>query len=137
VSDAPSDDSATRWAAAWNAHDVDAVIAWYAFDGAHRMASGNTYAGHAELREMVERTLGAYPDLAFEVRSAFTCRHHFAIEYTMSGHQQGAIADRAGTGRAVEIDGALVGTTNADARVTTCVDYLDHLAVRHQLGLAD
>jgi hypothetical protein len=55
----------------------------------------------------------------------------------MRGHQQRAIGDRPGTGRAIEVDGALVGTTDADARVTVCVDYLDHLAVRRQLGLAD
>jgi steroid delta-isomerase-like uncharacterized protein len=137
VSDAFAEDLATRWTEAWNAHDADAVVTWYAAGGSHRMASGSTYAGHGELRAMVERTLGAYPDLAFAVRSAFTCPPHFAIEYTMRGHQQGVIGDRPGTGRAIEVDGALVGTTDADARVTACVDYLDHLAVRRQLGLAD
>jgi steroid delta-isomerase-like uncharacterized protein len=130
---------ADAWASAWTAHDADAVVAWYAADGTHRMASGNTYRGHAELRDMVERTLGAYPDLAFAVRGAFSGDdgHRFAIEYTMHGHQQGAIGDRPGTGQAIEIDGALVGTTDADGRVTTCVDYLDHLTIRRQLGLSD
>jgi steroid delta-isomerase-like uncharacterized protein len=130
---------ATGWAAAWNEHDADAVVAWYAADGTHRMATGNTYRGADEVRAMVERTLGAYPDLAFAVRGAFTGDEggHFVIEYTMRGHQQEAIGDRAGTGRAVEIDGALVGTTDADGRVIACVDYLDHLEIRRQLGLAD
>ena len=134
-----TDAVAASWVAAWNAHDVDAVVAWYAADGTHRMASGSTYRGHAELRDMVERTLGAYPDLTFAVRDAFTGNDggHFAIEYTMRGHQQGSIGDRAGTGRAVEIDGVLVGTTDADGGVTACVDYLDHLAIKRQLGLAD
>ena len=101
------------------------------------MASGNTYRGHDEIRAMVERTLGAYPDLRFEVRNAFAAGGRFAIEYTMRGHQESAIGDRPGTGRAIEIDGALVGTTGADGGVTTCVDYLDHLSIRRQLGLAD
>ena len=134
-----SDALGDAWAEAWAAHDADVVVGWYAADGTHRMATGNTYRGHAELRDMVERTLGTYPDLSFVVRRAFTAGDgaHFAIEYTMRGHQQRAIGDRPGTGRAVEIDGALLGTVDADGRVTTCVDYLDHLAIRRQLGLAD
>ena len=113
------------------------MVSWYAADGTHRMAAGATYTGHDEIRAMVDRTLGAYPDLRFDVRSAFAAEEHFAIEYTMCGHQESAIGDRPGTGRAIEIDGALVGTTDADGRVTTCVDYLDHLSIRRQLGLAD
>jgi len=125
------------WAAAWNAHDADAIVAWYAADGMHCMVSGATHTGTDALRAMVERTLVGYPDLRFEVRSAFASEDRFAIEYTMRGHQQSAVGDRPGTGRAVEIDGALVGTTDADGRVTTCVDYLDHLSIRRQLGLSD
>jgi steroid delta-isomerase-like uncharacterized protein len=128
---------AGAWAAAWNAHDVDAVAAWYAADGTHRMASGATYTGAPDVRAMVERTLDAYPDLAFDVRDAFIADDHFAIEYTMRGTQEGAVGDRPGTGRTIEIDGALVGTVDGDGRVSACVDYLDHLSIRRQLGLAD
>ena len=128
---------ADRWAAAWNAHDTDAVVAWYAADGTHRMAGGNTYRGADDVRAMVEHTLGGYPDLRFEVRHAFAAESDFVIEYTMRGHQQSAIGDRPGTGRAIEVDGVLVGSTDAHGRVTACVDYLDHLTIRRQLGLAD
>ena len=116
------------WAAAWNAHEVDAVVSWYAADGVHRMASGATHTGAPELRAMVERTLLAYPDVGFDVRDAFIADDHFAIEYTMRGTRDG---------RTVEIDGVLVGTVDRDARVRACVDYLDHLSIRRQLGLAD
>jgi steroid delta-isomerase-like uncharacterized protein len=126
---------ARTWADAWNAHDLEAVVAWYDAAGTHRMASGNTYAGHDAIRAMVERTLGAYPDLTFTVRSAFTAGRHFTIEYTMRGTQQAAIGDRAGTGRTIGVDGALVGTRTATDAVATCVDYLDHHDVRRQLGL--
>jgi steroid delta-isomerase-like uncharacterized protein len=128
---------AAGWAAAWNAHDVDAVVAWYAPDGTHRMASGNTYRGADDIRAMVDRTLGAYPDLRFEVRRAFATEHDFVIEYTMRGQQHGEIGDRPGTGRPIEVDGVLVGTTGTGGRVTACVDYLDHLTIRRQLGLTD
>jgi steroid delta-isomerase-like uncharacterized protein len=129
---------ASDWAAAWNTHDVDAIVGWYAADGTHRMATGNTYCGD-DIGAMAARTLDAYPDLSFEVRAAFVGEggRRFAIEYTMRGTQHGDIGDRPGTGRAVEIDGVLVGTRADDGRVTACIDYLDHLAIRRQLGLAD
>ena len=126
---------AAGWAAAWNRHDVDAVVAWYAPDGQHHMASGNTYSGHDAIRGMVERSLAGYPDLSFTVRSAFAAGVQFAIEYTMYGSQRVAIGDRPGTGRAITIDGVLVGTTDAHGRVAACVDYLDHHDLRCQLGL--
>lgn len=130
-------DLAARWAAAWNTHDVDEIVAWYASDGTHRMASGNTYSGEHAIREMVERSLRAFPDLAFTVRRAFAADSEFAIEYTMRGTQRAPVGDRPGTGRAITIDGALVGTTGDDGRaVAVCVDYLDHHDLRRQLGLA-
>jgi steroid delta-isomerase-like uncharacterized protein len=126
---------ASQWVEAWNAHDVDAVTGWYAADASHRMASGNTYTGSAAIRDMATRTLAAYPDLAFAVRSAFVAGDQFAIEYTMRGTQHAVVNDRPGTGRSITVDGALVGTVDRDGRVTTCVDYLDHHDVRRQLGL--
>ena len=132
-----SESFAANWAARWNAHDVDGIVTWYAADGTHRMAGGATYTGADDLRVMVERTLVGYPDLRFAVRGAFATDDRFAIEYTMRGTQRAAIGDRPGTGRAVEIDGALVGTIDAAGRVRACVDYLDHLTIRRQLGLAE
>lgn len=129
------DGRADEWTRAWNTRDVDAVVGGYAPDGAHRMASGNTYAGADAIRDMVTRTLDAYPDLAFTVRAAFGDGDRFAIEYTMHGTQARAVGDRPGTGRTVTVDGVLVGTRDRDGRIVTCVDYLDHLDVRRQLGL--
>lgn len=128
--------TADRWAAAWNAHDAGGVERWYAPDGHHRMASGNTYAGRAAIRAMVDRTLAAYPDLSFVVRSSFSAEDRFAIEYTMRGTQVSAVGDRPGTGRTVVVDGALLGVLDRSGRVAAAVDYLDHHAVRQQLGLA-
>lgn len=54
---------AATWVDAWNAHDVARVTAWYAPDGSHRMASGNTYAGHDDLdHDDVRRQLGLTAD---------------------------------------------------------------------------
>ena len=113
---------ATRWVEALNTHDVDAIVAWYAEDGMHRMASGNTYTGAAEIRAMVTRSFDAYPDVRFELRGAFAAGRDYTIEYTMLA-------------LTAAVDGVLVGRTNGEGRVVTCVDYLDHLDLRRQLGL--
>jgi len=126
---------AQDWADAWNDHDVDRVTARYAADGSHRMAGGNTYAGRAAIAGMAGRTLAAYADLRFSVRAAFAVGNRFALEYTMRGAQTGPVGDRPGTGRAVDVDGALIGTRDAAGRITECIDYLDHHDVRRQLGL--
>lgn len=62
-----------EWIAAWNSHDLDAVMAHYADDiifispfviKINNDATG-TITGKAELRQYFERALQAYPDLNF------------------------------------------------------------------------
>jgi hypothetical protein len=107
------------------------------------MAAGSTYVGAAQLREMVDRSLRGYPDLYFLIRD-----HHvlaidnspskrFVIEYTMTGTQREAIGDRAGTGKSITIDGAMIGELDTSHRIHRCTDYLDHHSIRQQLGLID
>ena len=132
---------ADGWAAAWNAHDVDRVLALYAADAMHRMSSGPPRSGDVELRAMIERSLAAYPDLRFELRDSFGVSRgdgaRVVIEYTMRGTQTGSINGRAGSGRPIEVDGALVASLGRDGRMLEVVDHIDHHAIRVQQGLVD
>jgi steroid delta-isomerase-like uncharacterized protein len=134
---------AQLWSETWNSHDVDAIVRLYANDGVHRMAAGATYIGAEELRPMVERSLRGYPDLQFLIRDQIGTNAvedyagRFVIEYTMAGTQLEAIGDRAGTGKLVTIDGAMIGELTTNGRIARCVDYLDHHSIRRQLGLTD
>ena len=120
----------------WNGRRLERIPDLYAIDYvADYRPTAPLRHGHDAIRGMVERSLAGYPDLSFTVRSAFTAGAQFAIEYTMYGSQRVAIGDRPGTGRAITIDGVLVGTTDAQGRVAACVDYLDHHDLRRQLGL--
>jgi steroid delta-isomerase-like uncharacterized protein len=134
---------AETWSETWNSHEPNPIVRLYADDGVHRMAAGSTYVGAAQLREMVDRSLRGYPDLHFVIRD-----HHvldidkssskrFVIEYTMAGTQREAIGDRAGTGKLITIDGAMIGELDASHRIHRCTDYLDHHSIRQQLGLID
>ena len=134
---------AETWSETWNSHDPNAIIRLYANDGIHRMAAGSTYVGAAQLREMVDRSLRGYPDLHFLLRDHQvrtideSSSERFVLEYTMTGTQQEAIGDRAGTGKLITIDGAMIGELDANHRIQRCTDYLDHHSIRQQLGLID
>lgn len=132
------DELAVRWAAAWNAHDLDAVMALYAPEATHRMSSGPPRQGSDEIAAMVRRSLDAFPDLSFTVRDAFATSDvgggRVVIEYTMHGTQTGAINGREGSSRPIEVDGALVATLDVDGRLASVVDYIDHHAIRNQQG---
>ena len=133
---------AETWSETWNSHDPNAIVRLYADDGLHRMAAGSTYVGAAQLRQMVDRSLRGYPDLHFLIRdhqvlSIDDVSERFVIEYTMTGTQREAIGDRAGTGKSITIDGAMIGELDASQRIHRCTDYLDHHSIRQQLGLID
>ena len=133
---------AETWSETWNSHDPNAIVCLYADDGLHRMAAGSTYVGAAQLRQMVDRSLRGYPDLHFLIRdhqvlSIDDVSERFVIEYTMTGIQREAIGDRAGTGKSITIDGAMIGELDASQRIHRCTDYLDHHSIRQQLGLID
>ena len=64
---------ANEWAAAWNAHDLDAIMAHYD-DGveltspvAARLLGTGTVVGKADLRAYFQRGLEAFPELRFEL----------------------------------------------------------------------
>ena len=133
---------AETWSETWNSHDPNAIVRLYADDGLHRMAAGSTYVGAAQLRQMVDRSLRGYPDLYFLIRdhqvlSIDDVSERFVFEYTMTGTQREAIGDRAGTGKSITIDGAMIGELDASQRIHRCTDYLDHHSIRQQLGLID
>ena len=133
---------AETWSETWNSHDPNAIVCLYADDGLHRMAAGSTYVGAAQLRQMVDRSLRGYPDLHFLIRdhqvlSIDDVSERFVIEYTMTGTQREAIGVRAGTGKSITIDGAMIGELDASQRIHRCTDYLDHHSIRQQLGLID
>lgn len=87
---------------------------------------------------MVRRSLDAYPDLSFALRDSLVSgAGRIVIEYTMSGTQVGEINGRPGSGRPIEVDGALVATLDEAGRILVAVDYVDHHAIRVQQGLSD
>ena len=81
--------AAEAWVAAWNAHDLNAIMEHYAEDvvfSADTVASrwnrpDGTLRGKEELREHFRRGLERAPNLRFTLRSVLTCPGGYAVLY--------------------------------------------------------
>lgn len=79
---------AERWLAAWNAHDLERIIALYAADARHTSArvlalggSDDTLSGREAIADYFRRGLERYPDLRFEPISVSTGPRTVVVEY--------------------------------------------------------
>jgi ketosteroid isomerase-like protein len=81
---------ANQWIAAWNAHDLDAIMAHYAADvvlvspTAAKILNdpSGTVQGKAALRDYFKRGLEAYPNLRFELLDVMSGLSSVVICYT-------------------------------------------------------
>ena len=88
-----ADRFATEWIAAWNAHDLDAIVAHYAEDvtfvspfvAALTGEQTATIEGRAGLREYFRLGLEAYPDLHFDLFTALAGASSIALHYRSVG----------------------------------------------------
>ena len=80
---------ANSWIAAWNAHDLDAILSYYSesvefqADTVIRRSgrADGKLRGKAELREHFRRGLELAPQLRFELEDVFTCPGGYAVLY--------------------------------------------------------
>jgi SnoaL-like domain len=81
--------AAAAWIAAWNAHDLDAIMDHYAGDVVFRADTvvsrwnrpDGTLRGKSELREHFRRGLERAPALHFTLRTVLTCPGGYAVFY--------------------------------------------------------
>ncbi|MFQ5665864.1 MAG: nuclear transport factor 2 family protein [Candidatus Binatia bacterium] len=83
---------AERWLQAWNAHDVDRILALYATGARHTSqhvraitGGGDTLRGRDAIGAYVRRSLLQYPSLRFEPVSVATGPWTVVIEYRAHG----------------------------------------------------
>lgn len=78
---------AVEWEAAWNAHDLDRILAHYSEDVVFRSQKAMRQVGHGEirgkdaLRSYWTRALDAQPDLSFIVIDVFRGHAMMVITY--------------------------------------------------------
>ena len=129
-----------RWLEAWNSHEQDRLLALMTEDIEYRDDSWHKpMHGHADVREFLEATWRAIPDMTFEV---------LAGPYVIPGEPRAAFHWRgwgthtgpldppglAATGRSWELDGVDFHEYR-DGRVSKLRVAFDMMSISRQLGL--
>ena len=94
---------------AWNSHDINKVISFYApeYVGAD-IGQASPLRGHDDLRAMLENYWKAFPDLRFVIMDTVIQNSRIAIIWLGEGTHQGTFMNIPPTGRKVEVRGVSI-----------------------------
>jgi steroid delta-isomerase-like uncharacterized protein len=123
--------------AAWNAHDVEAIAAFYTEDCFKEdIAVGKATRGREEMKVLVGGAFRAIPDMRIELVTLFSCGDWAATEWVMSGSYS---SDYPGfpsaAGRRFSVRGASVMELR-DGRISRISDYWNFASFLSQVGPA-
>jgi steroid delta-isomerase-like uncharacterized protein len=128
-----------RYNAAWNAHDVDAIVSMHTDDSVfENHVTGDVNVGREAIGRAVSGIFSVFPDLTFETRRAYVREDLVVQEWTARGTHRGPMT-RSGievpaTGRHVEYRGMDVIPIR-DGLVARKDVYSDSITLLRQLGL--
>ncbi|HEV3480576.1 MAG TPA: ester cyclase [Gaiellaceae bacterium] len=128
-----------RYNAAWNDHDVDAIIEMHTDESVfENHTTGDVNVGKDEIASAIRGIFTVFPDLAFETRRQYIRDGLVVQEWTARGTHLGKMS-RAGlevepTGRSVEYRGMDV-IPISDGKVARKDVYSDGVTLLRQLGL--
>ncbi|MET0559158.1 MAG: ester cyclase [Solirubrobacterales bacterium] len=129
-----------RYNEAWNAHDLDAIMAMHATDMVFENHTAGESARGEEVREHVGAIFATWPDIAFATRRLYVREGLVVQEWTAAATH--ARTMRRGdlvaepTGRRVEWDGLDV-IPFEDGLVKRKDVYSDSVSILRQVGLLD
>jgi len=125
-----AEDFGTRYTAAWCSHDPEAVASFYAPDGRIVINDGDPSAGRAEVAEMVQGFLDAFPDLIVRMDRIRTSGTYAVYLWTLEGTNTGP----GGTGNRVEISGWEYWRLSDDGLVAESRGHYDAAEYERQLA---
>jgi steroid delta-isomerase-like uncharacterized protein len=121
---------AEKWAAAWNSHNADKMVAAFTDDVYYEdVAFGEVNHGTAELRKFATDEWAGVSDLEIKVLRASVHAGHGTIEWTFSGTDKGVF----NTGKKFTVRGVSVVDVRG-RKIARCVDYYDAAAIMRQVG---
>lgn len=128
-----------RYNAAWNDHDVDAIVSMHTEDSVfENHVSGDVNVGREQIGRAISSIFAVFPDLAFETRRAYIRDDLVVQEWTARGTHEGPMT-RSGitiepTGKKVDYKGMDVIPIQ-DGLVARKDVYSDSITLLRQLGL--
>src|SRR5947208_9933082 len=130
-----------RYNDAWNAHDIDAIVAMHTDDSVfENHVTGDVNVGREQIGAAIRGIFSVFPDLSFEGRRQYIREDLVVQEWTARGTHEGTMA-RGGieaepTGKQVESTGMDVSAT-VEGLVARKDVYSDSVTLLRQLGLTD
>ena len=130
-----------RYNAAWNDHDVDAIVSMHTEDSVfENHTTGDAYIGKDAIANAIAGIFAVFPDLNFEARSQYIRDDLVVQEWTARGTHEGPMT-RSGikvepTGRKVEYRGMDIIPIR-DGLVARKDVYSDGVTLLRQLGLTE
>ena len=127
-----------RYNAAWNAHDVDAIMAMHAPDMVFENHTAGERAEGEAVREHVAAIFDSWPDITFETRRLYVRDDLIVQEWTASAThsrsmRRGDLVAEA-SGKAVRWDGMDIIPVR-DGLITRKDVYSDSVSILRQVGL--
>ncbi len=134
------EEAIVRYNDAWNAHDLDAIMAMHAPDMVFENHTAGESAQGAEVREHIDRIFESWPDIRFEGRRTYAREGLVVQEWT-------ATATHANTMRRGDLVAEPTGETISwkgldvipfsDGLVKRKDVYSDSVSILRQVGLLD
>ena len=123
--------TAEKWIAAWNSHNVESVIPLFTDDVLYEDVSFEAVNhGSTELRKFAAFFFDAVPDLKLELANSSINQGHGTIEWIFSGTDKGVYK----TGKKFNVRGVTVIDVR-DGKISRNLDYYDTAAIMRQVGV--
>jgi steroid delta-isomerase-like uncharacterized protein len=121
---------------AWNAHDPDAVAAFFAPSATYDdRGAGELVTGRPAIRAHVAAVMSGFPDLRFETTRVAHGEGFSAGEWRAWMTHGGSFLGLPATGRRAESSGVDVATLDANDLISHLASYYDGAALMRDLGL--
>jgi steroid delta-isomerase-like uncharacterized protein len=123
-----------RYVEAWNAHDADAVAAFYAKDAISRDVA-EARPDRTSIRRGVSDYLTAFPNFHLGIRRVGIDGDVVYVEWHATGTHSGPFMGVPATGNVVQVDGCIVVSIGGDGLIANEILYWDVASLLEQIGL--
>jgi steroid delta-isomerase-like uncharacterized protein len=129
-----------RYNDAWNAHDVEAIVAMHAPDMVFANHTAGESANGAEVRSHIAAIFASWPDLRFETRRLYVREGLVVQEWTATATHSETMRrgdlEAPPSGRTISWDG-IDSIPFEDGRIKRKDVYSDSVSILRQVGLLD